>query len=72
MNILVFQEIGVCHQHLTIKKHCPKKLDIPTIVNILDLLAQWFSTFLMMLPFNTGPHSVVAPTIKLFLSTSYW
>lgn len=30
-------------------------------------LAQWFSAFLMLWSFNTAPHVVVAPTIKLFL-----
>ena len=39
--------------------------------NILNLrfaqgLEQWSSPFLMLRPFNTAPHVVVTPAIKLF------
>jgi hypothetical protein len=34
----------------------------------MENLEQWFSTFLMLQPFNTAPHGVVTPpTIRLFL-----
>jgi len=32
----------------------------------LETVEQWFSTFLMLQPFNTTPHIVVTPIIKLF------
>jgi hypothetical protein len=32
-----------------------------------DSLEHWFSTFLMLWPFNTVPHVVVAPNHKIIL-----
>ena len=37
------------------------------LVSKVKHLHQGFSTFLMLQPFNTVPHAVVTPTIKLFL-----
>jgi hypothetical protein len=36
-----------------------------------SVLEQWFSTFLMLLPFNTVPHVVLIPNHKIiFIATS--
>ena len=34
---------------------------------VFIVLDQWFSTFLILRPFNTAPHVVVTPTHKIFL-----
>lgn len=40
--------------------------------DIKMLLGQFFSTFLVLQPFNTAPHTVVTPTHTiLFIATSY-
>jgi hypothetical protein len=35
-------------------------------MGVMDDVVQWFSTFLVLRPFNTVPHAVVTPAIKLF------
>jgi hypothetical protein len=54
---------------------CYQILPISICLNFLILqkfpLVQWFSTFLMLWPFNTVPHVVVTPNHKIiFIATS--
>jgi hypothetical protein len=44
---------------------------VPPLIKTVKSLEQWFSTFLMLQPFNTVPHAVMTPNGNItFVATS--
>ena len=65
--ILTHLALCVFRQEVNLKFHFSEKLstffvaDLHILLNLTNMLDQWFSTFLMLQHFNTVPHVVVTP-----------
>lgn len=56
-------ELPILHQVSQSRKEMPLKIHIHNIISAP--VEQWFSTFLILCPFNTALHGAMTPTTKL-------
>lgn len=64
LGVSAFMEEGQNPTMRTIRKES-WELSFPLAPVVLPCMEQWFSTFLMLWPFNTVPRVVVAPNCKI-------